>query len=277
MPRHASHLACAVRPTLPCFHWCASAVVHLLSVARRRAFFLSANPRNMAQIASLASLQVTLTLYINQLRRDAKWRWRDAGDASTPDPREVLSVPAAYGPDFPRGVLVVSLVVAAGRGFRYGHAHAPVAQLDRVQDSESWGHRFKSCRVRQLNQRVSFDGLRVKRERPTFCLRRFRLLLLPIGSPPTSEQVPWNETLVPPPAFALISDVQFFFRPQAGSPAELPAYAFASGNCAETGTPRVFGNRGCGALRPLPYSEEYTVPPICPWERQKRIACRTNP
>ncbi len=26
--------------------------------------------------------------------------------------------------------------------------HAPVAQLDRVQDSESWGHRFKSCRVR---------------------------------------------------------------------------------------------------------------------------------
>jgi hypothetical protein len=29
-------------------------------------------------------------------------------------------------------------------------AHAPVAQLDRVLDSDSKGHRFESCRVRQF-------------------------------------------------------------------------------------------------------------------------------
>ena len=45
-------------------------------------------------------------------------------------------------------------LVAEAKRFRYGLSHAPVAQLDRVQDSESWGHRFKSCRVRQYNRRV---------------------------------------------------------------------------------------------------------------------------
>jgi hypothetical protein len=49
----------------------------------------------------------------------------------------------ALGGRGPRGA------VASGSGFRYGLFQAPVAQLDRVQDSESWGRRFKSCRVRQ--------------------------------------------------------------------------------------------------------------------------------
>lgn len=102
-------------------------------------------------------------------------------------------------------------------------AYAPVAQLDRVQDSESWGHRFKSCRVRQSYQRLSFNVLRVKGERPTFCLKRFRLLLLPIGSSPFSELVSWNEALVPTPAFALISDVQFFPARRQVTPARNPA------------------------------------------------------
>lgn len=31
------------------------------------------------------------------------------------------------------------------------HTDAPVAQLDRVLDSDSKGHRFESCRVRHYN------------------------------------------------------------------------------------------------------------------------------
>jgi hypothetical protein len=34
-----------------------------------------------------------------------------------------------------------------------GFSSAPVAQLDRVSPSEGEGHRFESCRVRQLHQK----------------------------------------------------------------------------------------------------------------------------
>lgn len=68
--------------------------------------------------------------------------------------------------------------VAGGRAFRYGLCNAPVAQLDRVPDSESGGHRFKSCRVRQfasLQSRLSHfrvpEGEHGMHRMATFSLR----------------------------------------------------------------------------------------------------------
>src|SRR5262249_14349922 len=41
--------------------------------------------------------------------------------------------------------------VAAVRAFGYEGGHAPVAQLDRALPSEGRGHKFESCRARQVS------------------------------------------------------------------------------------------------------------------------------
>ena len=52
---------------------------------------------------------------------------------------------------------------ASGPAIRYDALAAPVAQLDRALPSEGKGHRFESCRVRQLNQQFSTLALRANR------------------------------------------------------------------------------------------------------------------
>jgi hypothetical protein len=57
----------------------------------------------------------------------------------------ILSARGASGP-----IICCQQPVAASIDFEYQRpCAAPVAQLDRVPDSESGGHRFESCRVRQ--------------------------------------------------------------------------------------------------------------------------------
>lgn len=74
------------------------------------------------------------------------------------------------GIDFPRGMCYANWAVMA---------YAPVAQLDRVSDSDSEGHRFESCRVYvKTLESQGFPGLFLffirqgfERERPLSALR----------------------------------------------------------------------------------------------------------
>src|SRR6056297_3506820 len=50
--------------------------------------------------------------------------------------------------------------------------HAPVAQLDRVLPSEGRGHRFDSCRARQISKAAAWRPFFIPAYSPSLLLRR---------------------------------------------------------------------------------------------------------